>query len=245
MSFNSQFKLIFGETFQAEGFQYSSSLNAFVKMLSEDLLAFIGVKSAPAWNKGSKGFMLTAGIISTYYESIDKKTILYRGHDLSSFLPKNEVRVSFEYDADTMEDVISTTALYVKERLIPVFNQVFDLNSYIEYLKENSIDLLWDCDSFQGESLILIKADNHDDFKKYFQEKVDETNAQIDAGMVGAGYTKEDCYNDYFHCCFERVVYPRDKVYSDKNLYSEALEEIERRKNENMKKLYSYKVLKN
>lgn len=73
MSFNSQFKLIFGETFQSEGFQYCSKLNAFVKMLSEDLLAFIGVKSAPAWNKGSKGFMLTAGIISTYYESIDKK----------------------------------------------------------------------------------------------------------------------------------------------------------------------------
>lgn len=106
-----------------------------------------------------------------------------------------------------------------------------------------SIDLLWDCDSFHGESLVQIKADNHDDFQKYFQEKVDETNAQIDAGMLGAGYTKEDCYNDYFHCCFERVVYPRDKVYSDKKLYNEALEEAERRKNENMKKLYSYKVV--
>ena len=126
MSFNSQFKLIFGETFQSEGFQYCSKLNVFVKMLTEDLLAFIGVKSAPAWNKGSKGFMLTAGIIST-------------------------------------------TALYVKERLIPVFNRVFDLNSYIEFLKEYSIDLLWDCDSFQGESLVQIKADNHDDFQKYIQ----------------------------------------------------------------------------
>lgn len=244
MSFNSQFRLIFCDTFQSEGFQYCSKLNVFVKMLTEDLLAFIGVKSAPAWNKGSKGFMLTAGIISTYYESIDKKTILYMGRDLNLFLPKNEGRVSFEYDDDTMEDVISTTALYVKERLIPVFNRVFDLNSYIEFLKEYSIDLLWDCDSFQGESLVLIKADNHDDFQKYFQEKVDETNAQIDAGMLGKGYTKEDCYNDYFRCCFERIVYPRDKVYSDKNLYREALEEAERRKNENVKKLYSYKVLK-
>lgn len=244
MSFHSQFKLIFGEVFQSEGFQYCASLNVFVKMLSEDLLAFIGVKSAPAWNKGSKGFMLTAGIISTYYESIDKKTVLYKGHDLSSFLPKNEVRVSFEYDDDTMEEVISTTAFYVKERLMPVFNRVFDLNSYIEFLKEYMISSLWDCDSFRGESLVLIKADNHDDFQKYFQEIVDETNAEIDAGRVGAGYTKEDCYNDCFRCCFERIVYPRDKVYSDKNLYREALEEAERRKNENVKKLYSYKVLK-
>ena len=245
MSFNSQFKHIFGETFQSEGFKYCSKLNVFVKMLNEDLLAFMGVKSAPAWNKGSKGFMVTAGIISTYYDSIEKNSVLMIGHDLNLFLPKNEVRISFEYDDNTMDEIISTTALYVRERLIPVINQVFDLNSYIEYLKKYSIDLLWDCDSFKGESLILIKADNHDDFQKFFQEKVDETNAQVDGGMLGVGYTREDCYNDHFHGIIERVVYPRDKVYSDKNLYNEALEEAERRKKENIKKLYSYKVLKN
>ena len=75
MTFNSRFKLIFGEIFQSEGFKYCSQLNAFVKMLNEDLLAFIGVKSAPAWNKGSKGFFFTAGIVSTYYSSIDKDSI--------------------------------------------------------------------------------------------------------------------------------------------------------------------------
>lgn len=243
MSFNSQFKLIFGETFQSEGFQYCSKLNVFVKMLNEDLLAFIGVKSAPSWNKGSKGFMIISGIVSVYYNSIEKNSILFMGHDLNVFLPKNEVRVSFEYDDDTMEDIILTTALYAKKHLIPVINQVFNLNSYIEYLKEYSINLLKGCDCFKGESLVLIKADNHDDFQKYFQEKVDETNALIDAGMVGEGYTKEDCYNDFFKGIIEGVVYSRDKVYSDKNLYHEALEEAERRKNENMKKLYSYKLL--
>lgn len=41
-------------------------------MLNEDLMAFFGVKTAPAWNKGAKGFFLTAGIISTYHSSIDK-----------------------------------------------------------------------------------------------------------------------------------------------------------------------------
>ena len=57
MSFNSQFKLIFGETFQTEGFRYCSKLNVFVKMLNEDLMAFFGVKTAPAWNKGAKLFL--------------------------------------------------------------------------------------------------------------------------------------------------------------------------------------------
>ena len=51
MSFNSQFKLIFGETFQTEGFRYCSKLNVFVKMLNEDLMAFFGVK-------GQKDFSL-------------------------------------------------------------------------------------------------------------------------------------------------------------------------------------------
>ena len=167
MSFNSRFKHIFGEIFQAEGFKYCSKLNVFAKMLNEDLLAFIGVKSAPIWNKGSKGFMITAGIISTYYDSIEKNSVLMIGHDLNLFLPKNEVRVSFEYDDNTMEEIISITALYVREHLLPVINQVFDFNSYIEYLKKYSIDLLWNCDSFKGESLILIKADNHDDFQEW------------------------------------------------------------------------------
>ena len=138
MSFNLQFKRIFSETFQSEGFQYCSKLNVFVKMLNEDLMAFLGVKTAPAWNKRAKGFFLTAGIISTYYSSIDKKSILYAGQDLNSFLPQSEARVSFEYNDDTMEEIISATALYVKERLMPIFNRVYDLNSFIDFLKEYS-----------------------------------------------------------------------------------------------------------
>lgn len=244
MSFNSQFKLIFGETFQTEGFRYCSKLNVFVKMLNEDLMAFFGVKTAPAWNKGAKGFFLTAGIISTYHSSIDKKSILYAGQDLNSFLPRNEARVSFEYTEDTMEEIISATALYVKERLRPIFNRVYDLDSFIDFLKEYSINKLRACDTFEGESLVLIKTDNHDDFQTYFQQHLDELYAQIDAGNVGDGYTKEMAYDDLFHGIIESIVYPRDKVYSDKSLYNEALEEAERRKSENMKKLYSYQILK-
>jgi hypothetical protein len=243
MSFDSEFKRIFSETFQLEGFQYCSKLNAFVKMLNEDLMAYFGVKTAPAWNKGAKGFFLTAGIISIYYSSIDKKSILYAGQDLNSFLPRNEARVSFEYNEDTMEEIISTTASYVKERLMPIFNQVYDLKSFIDFLKEYSINKLRGCDTFKGESLILIKTDNHDDFQKYFQQHLDELYARIDAGDVGDGYTKEMAYDDLFHGIIESIVYSRDKVYSDRNLYNEALEEAERRKNENVKKLHNYKLL--
>lgn len=242
MTFNSQFKVIYTDTLQSEGFQYCSKLNSFVKLLNEELLAFIGVKSAPAWKKGSKGFMITAGIISIYSDSINKDSIQAMSHDLNTFLPKSEARVSFEFDADTMEKVIAETASCVKERLIPIINQVLDLNSYIEYLKEYSIDQIQQCDSFHGESLVLIKADNHDDFQKYFQEKVDETNAMIDAGLIGVGYTKEDCYRDFHQGIIEWVVNARDKVYSDPNLYQAALDEIEQRKNRNHSALSNYKI---
>lgn len=62
--------------------------------------------------------------------------------------------------------------------------------------------------------------------------------------IIHDGYTKEMAYDDLFHGIIESIVYPRDKVYSDKSLYNEALEEAERRKSENMKKLYSYQILK-
>lgn len=143
-----------------------------------------------------------------------------------------------------MEEIISATALYVKERLMPIFNRVYDLDSFIDFLKEYLINKLRACDTFEGESLVLIKTDNHDDFQTYFQQHLDELYAQIDAGNVGDGYTKEMAYDDLFHGIIESIVYPRDKVYSDKSLYNEALEEAERRKSENMKKLYSYQILK-
>ena len=117
-------------------------------------------------------------------------------------------------------------------------------DSFIDFLKEYSINKLRACDTFEGESLVLIKTDNHDDFQTYFQQHLDELYAQIDAGNVGDGYTKEMAYDDLFHGIIESIVYPRDKVYSDKSLYNEALEEAERRKSENMKKLYSYQILK-
>lgn len=39
-------------------------------------------------------------------------------------------------------------------------------------LKKYSIGLLWNCDSFKGESLILIKADDYDDFQNFFQQQL-------------------------------------------------------------------------
>lgn len=48
-------------------------------------------------------------------------------------------------------------------------------------------------------------------------------------------------YDDLFHGIIESIVYPRDKVYSDKSLYNEALEEAERRKSENMKNYIAIK----
>lgn len=239
MTFNSQFKLIFSDILKPEGFTYCSKLSVFAKMLNEELLAFIGVRTAPAWEKGNKGFMITAGIISVYHDSIDKNTVQYMSHQLNQFVPKEEVRVSFEYNAVTMDEVIISTAYYVKERLMPVFNAVVDLDSYIEYLKKYAIDNLRGCDVFAGESLVLIKADNHDDFQQYFKEKVDEINAQIDAGNVGEGYTKEMCYKDMYEGIIVGIVHPRDKVYNDANLYQEALKEAEKRKNANMQELKS------
>ena len=72
---------------------------------------------------------------------------MYAGQDLNSFLPRNEARVSFEYTEDTMEEIISATALYVKERLMPIFNRVYDLDSFIDFLKEYSINKLRACES--------------------------------------------------------------------------------------------------
>lgn len=242
-TFNACYKAIFGEIIKPDGFSYCSKLNMFVKMLNKELLAFIGTKSAPAWEKGNKGFMITAGIISVYYESIDKNNVQYMSHELFHFLPKDEIKVSFEYNFDTMEEVINNTAFYVKERLLPVFNTVTDLDSYIEYMKMYSISDLRGCDLYKGESLVLVKADNHDDFQQYFQDSVAEINARIDAGLVGEGYTKEDCYKDFYEGIIEGVVQPRDKVFADSNLLNAALEEADRRKNDNIKKLTTYKVV--
>lgn len=76
MSFNSQFKLIFGETFQTEGFRYCSKLNVFVKMLNEDLMAFFGVKTAPEGEIGSTNAYDMNGIRPAF--CVDGKQEIYK-----------------------------------------------------------------------------------------------------------------------------------------------------------------------
>ena len=68
---------------------------------------------------------------------------LDRYKDKNSFLPRNEARVSFEYTEDTMEEIISATALYVKESLMPIFNRVYDLDSFMIDLDSSTISMVY------------------------------------------------------------------------------------------------------
>ena len=73
----------------------------FVKMLNEDLMVFFGVKQLRHGNKrGKKDFSLLQELFLPIIPLSIKKSILYAGQDLNSFLPRNEARVSFEYTED-------------------------------------------------------------------------------------------------------------------------------------------------
>jgi hypothetical protein len=66
---------------------------------------------------------------------------------------------------------------------------------------------------------------------------------KIENGDVGKGYTKKLAYSGLYQGIMVDVVQSRDKVFNDPDLYKKAMEEANRRKEQNLKILRELKVI--
>lgn len=246
MTFQKAFNDIFAEGLKEHGFKYYRKYGMHMRFVNNELIQYITYLSNPAYTKGNKAYTVFSGIISIYCSSISKDILkqfalgiyYYAYH----FTNATDIAINgYEYNGSTMLNTIAKSLTDTKKIVIPVFDRVINLNSYIEYRKKIKPSAIAGAKDFADDSLSLIKADNHDDFQDILQQEIAILKKWQAEGKLGGNF--EDAYNSIYDGIITSIVKSRDEVYNDSQLYARALETANFRKEENLAILYENGVI--
>lgn len=218
---------------------YSPQYNMYIKIVNGELVQYLTYIELQSVINEPKAFTVIAGIVSLYSENLEMDFLKKYCLDMYAFckLYGNEThtKLYYTYDDNNVVDIINESLEHTKRNIMPVFLEIHDLNTYIDYCKRSRLDLLRGIESFNRDSLVLIKSENHDDFKQEFRNSVNQMIQLVDECKAGGTYMEH--YQNYYYAYFKTIVEPRDKVYKDSKLWSMAQEEIIKRRIANMNTL--------
>ncbi len=240
---SSVFNICFNDSFQDYGFKRIKGTNIFARLINNEIFQYITYKHLPYRLKGYKEFAVYAGVLTVYSESLHKENLLHWGEYVAVYsklfnTKEVEENYSYRYNEDSMVQVVSSCVAKAEKVLMPILENITDLDQYIEYRKEIRIDILSGADRLRNDSIVLVKANNRDDFMGLFNELVQREKEQIDKGRRGGTY--EELYALYYDGIIKYIAEARDNVYNDSNLYEEVQNELERRRVNNMEMLKQY-----
>lgn len=244
MTFDKAFNDIYKDALSEYGFKYITKYGLHVKLINNELLYYICFYKLPYLTKGKKCFTVLSGIVSMYCSSIDKEQLQMLGVQLSYYTEYTKERrfiSGFQYDKEDMNDVIKFSLEKTIEIVLPIFNEVTDLNSYINYKKNYGLIAISGAKKFWADSLALIKANNHDDFQELFERAIEYTKKALEAGEIGGTFQEQ--YDLLYDGIIVSIPKSRDIVYNDPELYKKAIEEADRRKEKNLEFLRGYKLI--
>ena len=236
------FKNVYAATLNREGFKYNSQYGYFFRVINKELIQYITYKTLSSIERGMKCFDVVAGTVSIYSQSIDKNFLRMAGRGLGIYTGIATDKLGVCYNEEESDKAIKKTLFKVKDAVIPLLNEVVDLNSYIGFRKKISgFSEIRGGEKFRADSLVLIMADNHDDFQDVFQNEIAQLKELFRLNKIGGTFDEQ--YAILYDAIICKIVKSRDKVYQDKQLYAEAIAEAERRKAANLEYLRSMKVI--
>ncbi len=248
MTFEKALKDIYSEELSKYGYKYSRKHGFFVKLVNGELIHYVGCIKRYAFTKGKKAFTPFAGILSIYAECVEKADFRQQGDKLSYFCyhlnAVDKRKQEFEYDDETMLDMLKLSLEQTKEFIIPTLEKVTTLDAYICYRKQFRLSILAYIDKFSEDSLVLIKADNHDDFQDVIQKYMKDEREGIEKGLIGGGMKEYERFcNIIQELYMDHMVLARDAIYNDSELYAKAVAEADRRREANLEFLKQCKVI--
>lgn len=240
---NSVFNICFNDTFRQYGFKKIKGSNIYARLINDEIFQYITYKHLPSQMNGYKEFAIYAGVLTIYSESLEKEYLKVWGgyvYEYSDKFDNNEVenKYSYRYNEDDMVKKVCACMEKAEKILMPIFKCITDLQTYIEYRKKIRTDILSGAERLLNDSIVMIKADNHDDFVDFFNESLQREKEEIDRGYRGGTY--EELYKLYYDGIIKHIAGSRDKVYKDINLYESVNKELERRKQANLCILTDY-----
>ncbi len=248
LTINKAFQEVFGKELEKHGFYKMKRSKYYVKLINGEIFQYISYINNSPGRKGYHGFEIVVGVLTIYSQTLDSKELIRRANGLLSFgrgkYPVEERDQLFGYtynDSNTLIQTLKISLEKTKELVLPVLEGIKDLKSFIEFRKYQRPDFLCGADRLEEDSILLIKTDNHEDLMEFFEKKLAETMEAVKRGDGGGDY--EYHYKMLYHSIIQCIAEPRDKVYSDEKLYARVMEELERRKEQNLKILQSHGVI--
>lgn len=239
MSFKNCFNNIFSKDLEKYGFLYNKKLGKHIKIINGEIIQFISYIKSKSTKKGYQAFNVFSGMASIYCESLDDEWLRNLGIDLHTMVynvcPEDRLNIQpidYEYNNDTMVEVIELALQHTKEIILPLFDEVNDLNTYIyKYVTYCKRSCISGANRFNADSLALIVSDNHDNFNDWLQRDYDRAE----------NYCKKSNRLDIldserellYRAIVTNIVEKRDEVYNDTELYSKAIDEAKTRKANN------------
>ena len=227
------------------GFQKLKGLACFGRIINNEIFQYVMLVNRRSLEKNKKAFTIVSGVFTIYSVALNKELFENYGKYFIDFefigrLPHNDlIRLcDLSYDINSIQTVVDQSINGFISIMLPYLDQITTLNDYISYCKRMNISLLRNAEKMWGDSILLVKTNNHDDF-------IDEYNS-ICRSVFGEDYNR---YNDadsirtkkiYYDAIIIATAQSRDKVYADNSLYKQAMELIEKRKEHNLEILKSY-----
>lgn len=242
LSIKKGFKDTFSATLENDGYIYNTKYGMFMRFINGILLQFVACENLKSASREYKCFTISGGIFSVYTFSYEKKELLFYSGDFATYQREYlhtyyGIR-DYEYNDDNMLDMLNYALKDTINAILPVHNNVKDLDSYIEYRKHIRIDTFYSAGPIKwccNDQLALIQANNHDDFMSCLYKMLSNLQKELKAGTCGG--TLKEQYDLLYDAIVVHLAQRRDKIYNDPELYSEALIELERRKNNNLETL--------
>lgn len=174
------------------GFQKLKGLACFGRIINNEIFQYVMPVNRKSLEKNKKAFTIASGVFTVYSPALDKGLFENYGKYFIDFefmdrLPHNDlIRLcDLSYDVSSIQTVVDQSIKGFISIMLPYLDQITTLNDYVSYCKRMNISLLRNAEKMWGDSILLVKTNNHDDF-------IDEYNS-ICRSVFGEEYNN---YND-------------------------------------------------
>ena len=246
MSLISVFNKVYANNLTSYGFQKLKGIACFGRLINNEIFQYVMPINRKSLEKNKKAFTIISGVFTVYSPTLNKGLFENYGNYFIDFepmvsLPHTDLinLCDLTYDTKSIQIVVEQSLENFKAVMLPYLNQITTLNDYINYCRQMKISLLKNAEKMWGDSLLLLKTNNHDDF-------VDDYDRLCNL-LLSDRYNNNPNDPDYiqskkiyYKAIIIDIAQSRDKVYSDNHLYAQAMELLNKRRENNYEVLRSY-----
>jgi hypothetical protein len=263
---NKVFLEVFGEALTPLGFKKIKGRHPyFVRLIGDEIIHVISCVNRPSQTKDFKDFIVIGGVATVYRQRISlemspSNNINWLKSNLGFYSISNQFNYdpsmfdklyTFSYNEETIVESVEYSLKMTNEIMLPILNEVVDLNSCAEYFYQfRQHMVVYDDenfgnnygDNFYNEGLLYLIVGNYlESIEKKLERHLFEIAHNIK--MKKNNYYTQEYYDEECKKIEEGIPIRKafyERTFGDKKWLAKAQEELKQRKENNIKILKSY-----